>query len=225
MRLEKADNLRIMMKYLKFVLGFALVAPMVGMYVVSTQFQDGNAPEWWVEITSTKEQFAALQAAKQQAEGGAPAIADAGAAVDEEGNPVEPDQAKAVTEFVTDLARKVYRAVRMSGLREKVEQMNALTARFEAGEITESQYFAERRAIFGDNPEDMPTAAELTGDGLEPLREPAMKSPIAITAPTAPTAPAAPGAPAAPNTDPNYDPMAEHSPDTVAGGAAANTYR
>lgn|GEM_PF-6342301 len=215
-RLEKADSLRNMMK---FMLGFALVAPMVGMYVVSTQFADGKAPEWWVEITGSNEQLAALQAAKQQAEGATPAIADAGAAVDEEGNPVEPDQAKAVTEFLTDLARKVYRAVRMSGLREKVEQMNALTARYEAGGMTENEYFAERRAIFGDNPEDMPTAAELTGDGLEPLREPAMKSPIAITAPTTPTAPAAP------NTNPNYDPMAEHSPDKVAGGAAANTYR
>lgn len=219
MSVEKADNLRIMMKYLKFMLVFALVAPMVGMYVVSTQFEDGKAPEWWVEITSSKEEFAALQAAKQQQEAGvAPAIADAAAAVDEEGNPVEPDQAKAVTAFVTDLARKVYRAVRMSGLREKVEKMNALTARFEAGEITENEYFAERRAIFGDSPEDMPTAAELAGDGLEPLREPASKSPIAVT-------PAAPGAPNAPNAAPAYDPMAEHSPDTIAGGASANTYR
>ena len=116
----------------------------------------------------------------------------------------------------------------MSSLREKVELMNALTARYEAGEMTENEYFAERRAIFGDNPEDMPTAAELAGDGLEPLREPASKSPIAITAPTAPVAPTAPGqpgSPAAPNANPNYDPMAEHSPDTVAGGAAANTYR
>lgn len=213
MRLEKADNLAIMMKYLKFMLGFALIAPMVGMYVVSTQFQDGKAPDWWVEITGSNEQLAALQAAKQQAEGAAP--------VDEEGNPVEPDQAKAVTEFVTGLARKVYRAIRMSGLREKVEKMNALTARFEAGEMTENEYFAERRAIFGENPEDMPTAAELAGDGLEPLREPASRAPVAITAPAG--APAKPGAPAAPNSD--YDPMAEHSPDTVAGGAAANTYR
>ncbi len=224
MSLEKADKISIMMKYLKFMLGFALVAPMVGLYVVSTQFQDGKAPDWWVEITGSNEQLAALQAAKQQAEGASPAIADAGAAVDEEGNPVEPDQSKAVTEFVTGLARKVYRAMRMSGLREKVEKMNALTARFEAGEITENEYFAERRAIFGENPEDMPTAAELVGDGLEPLREPTSKAPVATAAPSVPV-PAQPGAPAAPNPNPNYDPMAEHSPDTVAGGAAANTYR
>jgi hypothetical protein len=203
MSVEKADNLRIMMKYLKFMLGFALVAPMVGMYVVSTQFEDGTPPpEWWVEITSSKEEFAALQAAKQQAEGATPAIADAEVAVDEEENSGEPDQAKAVTAFVTDLARKVYRAVRMSGLKEKVEKINALTARCEAGELTENEYFAERRAIFGDNPEDMPTAAELAGDGLEPMREPAAKSPIAVTAP------ATPSAPNAPNTSPAYDPMA-----------------
>jgi hypothetical protein len=217
MRLEKADNLRIMMRSLKFMLGFALVTSVVGMYVVSTQFEDGKAPEWWVEITSSKEEFAALQAVKQQA-AGTPAIADA----------VEPDQLKAVTEFVTDLARKVYRAVGMSSMREKVEKMNALTARYEAGGMTENEYFAERHAIFGDNPEDMPTAAELAGDGLEPLREPASKSSIAITAPTAPVAPTAAGqsgAPTAPNADPNYDPMAEHSPDTVGGGAAPNAYR